>query len=158
MIEVWKEWPEDNDYEVSTLGRVRSSRSGRLRILKGGLVFGRRYINNVAVYRMVAQTFLPNPENKPTVNHIDEDPTNNHLTNLEWMTYQENSAYSNNKKVYKRNPLTFIVVGSYPSYTIAARAVGLKNTAAIGQAVRLQGRSAGYYWTKELQTKPKGMN
>lgn len=46
------------------------------------------------VHRLVALAFIPNPEGKPQVNHLDEDPTNNHIDNLEWATNQENTEYS----------------------------------------------------------------
>ena len=46
------------------------------------------------VARLVAQTFIPNPENKPTVNHIDGDKLNNHIDNLEWATHSENMQHS----------------------------------------------------------------
>lgn len=46
------------------------------------------------VHRLVAQTYLPNPENKPQVNHIDGDRTNHKLSNLEWVTQSENDLHS----------------------------------------------------------------
>jgi len=48
------------------------------------------YYLNRLIHRMVAQTFLPNPDNKPVVNHKDTDVLNNSVSNLEWVTYKEN--------------------------------------------------------------------
>lgn len=46
------------------------------------------------IHRLVAKAFLPNPENLPVVNHIDENKLNNDVSNLEWVTYSQNSLHS----------------------------------------------------------------
>jgi len=52
------------------------------------------------VHRLVAEHYIPNPENKPTVDHIDRNPANNHISNLRWATIPEQM---NNKGVYANN-------------------------------------------------------
>lgn len=90
----------ENYYLVSILGNVKPIlRMGtRGTILKAankqgyksvGLSVGNKR-KHLAVHRLVAQAFIPNPDNKPCVNHIDGTRDNNHASNLEWCTHQEN--------------------------------------------------------------------
>ena len=55
------------------------------------------------VHRLVAQTFIPNPNVLPQVNHLDENKQNNNVSNLEWASCKENIRYSQSKKVNQHN-------------------------------------------------------
>jgi hypothetical protein len=89
-------------YEVSNFGRVRSLKTGiMLRLNNRGLEYRSVLLckkdlanKSLRVHRLVAQAFIPNPENKPCVNHIDNNPNNNRVSNLEWVTPKENYQHS----------------------------------------------------------------
>lgn len=97
-LEIFKTIPGFPDYEVSTWGRVFSKKTGRFlkqeEHYKGYLrvdlfdVHGER--KHFKVHRLVAEAFIPNPLGKDQINHKDGNNTNNSVTNLEWVTCQEN--------------------------------------------------------------------
>ena len=115
MEEIWKPViGYEGLYEVSNLGRVRSIdrlvkySNGQIHLHKGrmlspGLVHKLGYlqvalcnngkIKHKMVYRLIAEAFLPNPDNLPQVNHKDENPFNKCVENLEWCTIEYNINY-----------------------------------------------------------------
>ena len=109
-METWKEIAGyEGLYEVSDLGRVKSLKYGKEKILKPGkdtrgylnvILFKDGKSKNSKVHRLVAEAFIPNPNNLDTVNHKDEVKTNNTVTNLEWMSIKDNNNYgTRNKRV-----------------------------------------------------------
>ena len=90
-------------YDVSNFGRVRtnSQRPGLLTLTKqaSGYLYAMVELStgkpkNCRVNRLVAQHFLPNPDNLPEVNHIDGNKENNHVSNLEWTDRSRNVKHS----------------------------------------------------------------
>ena len=101
-MEEWKVIEGTNgDYEISSYGRLWSNITGKIlktHINSAGYMLSNIKIHGVKkrrqVHRMVAKAFIPNPENKPQVNHLDANRTNNRVDNLEWCTGSENTRYS----------------------------------------------------------------
>lgn len=114
MVEKWVAVKEyEGLYQVSNLGRVRSidrvvrSRPSVFQTIKGRIIkphlnaFGYEKFTgsrdgktkNLYVHRLVATAFIDKPDGKNCINHIDNNPSNNRATNLEWCTHKENSQH-----------------------------------------------------------------
>lgn len=101
ILEQWTKIKGYEDlYEISNFGRVKSL--GKNIIMKPMNhykghnfvhLFNKKVRAKYFIHRLVACHFIPNPDHKEVVNHIDENKKNNHITNLEWMTSGENTRY-----------------------------------------------------------------
>ena len=148
--EIWKAHPEYAGIEVSTLGRVRTldkavpCRGNGTRLVKGRVLKQRGTNNGYLqvhfkvdgkdvhkyVHRLVAQTFILNPNNFPEVNHLDCNRKNNNVSNLEWCSNAYNNWYrvkfgkSQGVPVLAVN-LKTLEVSKFPSQSEAGRELGV---------------------------------
>lgn len=122
------------------------------------------YSKNCSIHRLVAEAFIPNSENKPCVDHIDGDRTNNNLTNLRWVTSKENINNPNTRwkgrKVWSYiqgfNPKSNFRTPVFKNRREASNWItpqGKKiNPVSLGKALRQGRKCGGYYWTARLVT------
>ena len=101
LVEEWKDILDyEGLYKISNWGRVWSCRQNKILTLhrcQSDYVFIGLHkdgkVKTFRIHRLVAQHFIPNPDNLPEVNHIDEDKDNNRIDNLEWCDHKTNCNY-----------------------------------------------------------------
>ena len=171
-----KDYP---DYLIYRDGRVWSKKTNKY--LKHGTtqlgyknieLFNDKGHKRKAIHRLVAEAYIPNPNNYPQINHKDENPANNDVSNLEWCTAYYNMHYGEgaktrhkkidySKPVYKeiayknsmalRRPLLmytkdFVLVSEFESGAEASRQTGIYITNITRAAKKEHLKAGGYYW------------
>jgi len=169
-MEIWKKIQINPNYEISSLGNVRSithktlCKDGRTRTYVGKnlvpkidrhgykrVALGRQN-DNIAIHRLVAQTFIDNPNNYPCINHIDGNKLNNSIENLEWCTYSENLIHAYKTKLnprpkrVKQMTMDGVLIKEWESATQCSKETGISRSK-IGECC-LGKRKAhrGYRW------------
>lgn len=167
MQEIWKDIEGfEGLYQVSNMGRVRSldhtihRTDGTTAFYRGRILtpVGRPYLNvslskgpqleRPRIHRLVAEAFIPNPDNLPCIDHIDSDKKNNRVENLRWCSHAENMRYASENDLMHPKPYELYsdeakermvadkrrsVIRDdgevYPSITAAAKALGVTRPA-----------------------------
>jgi hypothetical protein len=161
----WGVLPEYPTNIFSSEGKIYSRNTKKLMSQKNSLGYKKvsMYRNDgerktVFVHKVVALCLLLNPNNKPTIDHVDKDRAHNHVVNLRWASYKEQGANrkeisrdSHDKKGRRIRQLTSDgqFVKMYRTITMACKAVG-RDSKSMSSAVQRGGLCAGFRWEMEL--------
>ena len=161
-MEIWKRCI--GNYEVSNLGNLRHiSNKKTLKLLKSGKS---KYLGTVVkingkpkrliIHRLVAEAFIPNPDNLPYVNHKDGNKENNSVDNLEWITAKGNSQHAvkmglintftqGGKKCIQKD-LKGNTINKFNSIADAARSIKGKDVCILRVCKSQRKTAYGYIW------------
>lgn len=162
-------------YEISTLGVLKRTSKSTGKVFKtvgSNCCRNKKYkITSLGyIHRLVAKTFIPNPDNKPQIDHIDGNPENNSLENLRWVTAKENAnnpiTLQRNRKSHKQYKPKYKhfkdviwwqqiddngnIVKEWETLINAGKSFNVSKVA-IYKAYKEQKKSCGFYWKRTIK-------
>ena len=164
MDEIWRDIEDyEGLYQISNKGRVKSLKCGKERI-RTPVINNSGYLNIILykntesqhrlVHRLVAEAFIPNLENKPQINHKDENKLNNCVENLEWIRHIDNCNYgSRNERVADSLSKPILqysksgdLIREWKSASEVERVLGIDNSHIIACCKGKRKSSGGFIW------------
>ncbi len=173
----WRPVPDFPHYEINKDGQVRRLSdyivdSNGVRFYRKGRILKTKtnyqgYVSvtltengkskGLFIHNLLAKVFIPNPNNLPCVNHIDENPSNNKLENLEWVTYSQNALHSIDKINKSHDKERILIIRIEPYTKEIKKYNGIRNAAKdvngnhsnIRMAIKRKCLAYGYFWTDE---------
>lgn len=157
--EIWKDIQGyENEYQVSNMGRIKSLKNKSKPLIMSPILSRTQNYYTIGltqkgqkkqynINRLVAEAFLPNPNNYKEVNHIDEDTTNNKADNLEWVEHSQNVKHSIYRQSYPvlQYDLNYNLINKYSSLAEANRQTGIPRQN-ISASIKRNGTAGGFIW------------
>ena len=151
--EQWSDWPRDPRIKVSNKGNVVSCKRGAGYPLK--VSYSNRGYQMVAaghnglpqyIHRLVADTWIPNPNQHKEINHINGDKDDNRVENLEWVTHSQNVRHAYRTGLNETTPVRIVETGEvFESQTECARRIGCHRSAISNCLAGRQSTCRGYH-------------
>jgi hypothetical protein len=162
-MEEWRTIPDFPNYEITETGKIRHKEKKKTRKAspskRGYPVIslrkdGKHYLRTIHI--LVAKTFIPNPENKPEINHKDGNKWNYNINNLEWTTRKENADHARRTGLHKSDGQKRVaqfdrngmILNVFDSVTNASKETGIGrcNISAVARGNTRAKTAGGYYW------------